>query len=252
MKNFLGSVQKEFDLFQNDLTNYQKEVKRISQSFGLQNPMHLHDTELPTYWAGNIDDSKDKIAVIGINPKYDKEKIGFENSFRMKNWDCYKEFQNNFFRYYFKSPQQFSIPYYRHLAGAFTNSTFTEKTYYNYLHETVLNFDILPYHSVGFIKSKLSGEAQMYLKTRFFDETLPFILKTSNIKKLVIHDKRLCELLLEENFISDQNIVYRKITKKKGPVVYKKEIKGLEIYIFSRFIPMGGFSKQEVFNTIWN
>jgi len=251
LNRFLLQAQKEFDIFKNTPEIYTGKVKAISDSFNLQKPMHLHDTELPDYWSGNLLYGEEKIALVEINPEYNAEKIAFESRFSARSWDSYSDFHHNLFLYY-KSEGAWPLTYYQSLASGLANKTFKNRTHLDFLHEAVVRFDILPYTSTNFNKAKLTGNAKEYLFNRFTNELLPFMVQNPLIKKAVLHNKILTDILLKKNFINEDNMIYVRMNKGRNlDFIYKKNYKGLEIFIFSRCIPYGGFMKSEVYSNVF-
>lgn len=251
LNRFLLQIQKEFDIYKNTPEIYTGKVKAISDSFNLQKPMHLHDTELPDYWSGNLLHGKEKIALIEINPEYDAGKTAFKNRFSARNWDSYSDFHHNLFLYY-KNKSAWQLAYYQSLASGLSNKTFKNRTHLDFLQEAVVRFDILPYTSMNFNKTRLSENAEEYLFNRFTNELLPFMVSNSSIKKAVLHNKKLTHILLKKNFINEDNMIYVRMNKGRNlDFIYKKNYKGLEIFIFSRCIPYGGFMKSEVYSNVF-
>ncbi len=251
LNKFLLQAQKEFDTFKNTPEIYAGKVKAISDSFSLQNPMHLHDTELPDYWAGNLLQRNEKVALVEINPIYNPETIAFEKRFSSRNWDSYSDFHHNLFLYY-KNKSAWPLAYYQSLASGLANKSFKNRTHLDFLHETVVRFDILPYTSMDFYKTKLSENAEDYLFNRFTNELLPFMVSNSSIKKAVLNNKILTRILLKRNFINEDHMIYVRMNKGRNlDFVYKKNYKGLEIFIFSRSIRYGGFMKSEVYSNVF-
>jgi hypothetical protein len=251
LNKFLLQAQKEFDIFKNTPEIYAGKVKAISNSFNLQKPMHLHGTELPDYWAGNLLNGKEKIGLVEINPEYNAEKIAFENRFKVRNWDSYSDFHHNLFLYY-KNKSPWPLAYYQSLASGLANKTFKNRTHLDFLQETVVRFDILPYTSTDFNKTRLTENGEEYLFSRFTNDLLPFMADNPSIKKTILHNKILTHLLLKKNFINEDNLVYVRMNKGRNlDFIYKKNYKGLEIFIFSRCIPYGGFMKSEVYSNVF-
>jgi hypothetical protein len=251
LNKFLLQAQKEFDIFKNTPEIYAGKVKAISDSFSLKKPMHLRDTELPDYWAGNLLNRKEKIGLVEINPEYNAEKIAFENRFKVRNWDSYSDFHHNLFLYY-KNKSPWPLAYYQSLASGLANKTFKNRTHLDFLQETVVRFDILPYISTDFNKTRLTETGEEYLFSRFTKDLLPFMAGHPSIKKAILHNKILTHLLLKKNFINEDNLVYVRMNKGRNlDFIYKKNHKGLELFIFSRCIPYGGFMKSEVYNNVF-
>jgi len=251
LESLITQAHSEFNIYKNNPHFYSNKVKAISNSFGLQNPMHLRHTVLPTYWAGNLSPDKEKIAVVEINRQYNQERVEFENNFRKESWENYTYFQNNIFSFY-KNKSEWRFKYCESIAAALSNKAFKKRTHFDFLQETVLRLDILPYTSIGFNKCPLQPTAENYLFTRFKDDILPFMVKNRNIKKAIFHNKRLTEILLKKNFISPDNIIYIRMNKgSKHDFIYKKRYNGINLYIFSRFIPYGGFAKNEVYSNVF-
>lgn len=252
MERLILQAHREFDIFKNSPHSYSKKVKEISDSFGLQNPLHLRHNELPTYWAGNLSPQKEKIAIVEINRKYDEERIAFEDKFRKENWENYTFFQNNIFSFY-KNKTEWRFKYCESIAAALSNKTFKNRTHFDFLQETVLRLEILPYTSVNFNQCALSPTSENYLFTRFKDDILPSMAENPAIKKAIFHNKRLTEILLKKKFISEDHIIYIRMNKgSKHDFIYKKRYNGIDLYIFSRFIPYGGFAKSEVYSNVFS
>lgn len=248
---FLLQVQKDFDAFKNTPGCYAHNVKTISGSLGLQSPAHLYHTELADYWAGNLPEGNEKIALVELNPQYDKDKIAFENTYKTGSWDHYTDFHNNLFLYY-KNKSNGPLSYYQSIASGFSNTTFKNRSHLDFLHENVIRLNIMPYTSVDFNKTSLCVNAEEYLYNRFRDDLLPFMVRNPTIKKAVFHNKQLTAILIKKKFISADHIIYVRMNKGRNhDFIYKKNHKGLDIYIFSRYIPFGGFGKNEVYTNIF-
>lgn len=251
VNTFLLNAETEFNAFKNTKEKYIKKVNRLSSAFGLNRPYNLRNTELPTFWSGNLECRKEKIALVEINPQYDKKLMTFENDFRSTGWENYMEYHNSSFLR-FKNLEPAPAKYYREIANALSGKSFKDNSYFDFLQKTVLRFELIPYASDNFNSSVLGTEADEYLFNRFTDELLPFISQSRNVKKAVIHNKHICQVLLEKDFISVDNMIYVRMNKGRGhDFIYKKKFKKLELFIFSRQIPCGGFSKGEVYSNIF-
>lgn len=251
MNKFLLTAETDFNAFKNANEKYVKKVNNLSASFGLTKPYNLRNTELPTFWSGNLQSNSEKIAIVEINPQYDKKLMTNENNFRSSDWGKYVEFHNNSFLR-FKNKKEVPGKYFREMATALSSSKFKDNSYFDFLQKTVLRFELIPYASSNFNASILDTEADEYLFNRFRNELLPFISQNRNIKKTIIHNKRICQVLLEKDFINEDNMVYVRMNKgRKHDFIYKKKFKGLELFIFSRQIPCGGFSKDEVCSNVF-
>jgi hypothetical protein len=250
LKKFFSEVQKEFDSFKNTPEIYAGRVKAISNSLNLQEPLHLLDTELPAYWGGNLLNLQEKIALIEINPEYNAEKIAFRNNFCVRNWESYSDFHHNLFLYY-KNKSTLPLTYYQNLASGLANKNFKDRSFLDFLHQTVVRFDILPYTSQHLNKISLSENAEDYLFNRFKQHLLPSIACNPGIKKVILHNKILANILVKKNFINEDAIIYVRMNKGRNlDFIYKKNYKGLKIFVFSRCIPYGGFMKSEVYNNV--
>ena len=251
MNKFFSEVQKEFDSFKNTPEIYARKVQAISNSLNLREPLHLRHTELPNYWGGNLLNVREKIALIEINSEYNPEKIAFRNHFGAHNWDSYSDFHHNLFLYY-KNKSTLPLTYYQNVASGLSNKNFKDRTYLDFLHESVVRFDILPYTSADFNKISLCANAEDYLFDRFKDQLLPFLAGNPSIKKVILHNKILTNILLKKNFINEDVMIYVRMNKGRNlDFIYKKKYKGLEIFVFSRCIPYGGFMKSEVYNNVF-
>ncbi|MEO8719740.1 MAG: hypothetical protein ABI297_02795 [Ginsengibacter sp.] len=251
MKQFFLQAKNDFNSFKNTPEIYANKVKAISNSFCLRKPLHLHASELPDYWGGNLLLKQDKIALIEMNPGYDSQKIAFERRFSLSDWDSYSDFHHNIFRYY-KNECPLPHHFYHYLASGLANKTFKNNNYLDFLHETVVRFDILPYTSVNFNKARFSESAENCLYTRFKLELLPMLIKEPRIKKSIIHNKVLTKIFIKKGFINEDDMIYVRMNKGKNfDFIYKKIYKGLEIFIFSRSIPYGGFMNSEVYNNVF-
>jgi len=252
LKTFFLKAKNEFETFKYTPEIYAGKVKAISDSFNLHNPLHLHHNELPVYWGGNLLSSQEKIALVEINSEYDSERIAFENQLSTEDWEHYSDFHHNLFSYY-KDKSSWPLTYYKTLACGLSNSNFKNRTHLEFLHENVVRFDILPYTSTDFNKSKYSLHAEEYLFNRFNNELLPFMADDPSIKKGIFHNKVLTSILLKRNFINEDNMIYVRMNKGKNlDFIYKKKYKDLELFIFSRSIPFGGFMKSEVYSNVFS
>jgi hypothetical protein len=251
VSTFLLNAETEFNAFKHTKEKYIKKVNGLSTAFGLSRPYNLRNTELPTFWSGNLDCKKEKVALVEINPQYDKKLMTFENNFRSTAWENYKEFHNSSFLRY-KNKNAAPVKYYREMANALSGKSFKDNSYFDFLQKTILRFELIPYASDNFNTSILRTEADEYLFNRFTKELLPFISQSRNVKKAIIHNKRICQILLEKDFISADHMIYVRMNKGRGhDFIYKKKFKGLELFIFSRQIPCGGFSKNEVYSNVF-
>lgn len=251
MKKFLLPVRKEFDEFKLTPKLYAANVQAVSNSLNLHKPKHLHYKELPSYWTGDLAGGKEKIAIVEINTAFDARKMAFENRLKKGTWDNYIEFHNNVFQLY-KKKSELPLKYYQSLAGSLSKSTFKNREHLDFLHENVVRFDILPYVSADLNKATLNKNAEDYLFGRFNDHLLPFLLRNKKIKKAVFHNRQLTNVLLQKNFISADDMIYVRMNKGRNlDFIYKKNYPGLEIFIFSRSIPFGGFMKSEVYTNVF-
>ena len=250
MNTFLLHAETEFNAFKNTNETYKKKVDELSLTFGLNRPYNLRNTELPTFWSGNLECRKEKIALVEINPQYDKKLMTSENSFRSSDWINYMEFHNSSFLR-FKNKREAPVKYYREVANALSGENLHDNAHFDFLQKNVLRFELIPYASSNFNTSILQAEADEYLYNRFTTELLPFISQSRQVKKAIIHNKRMCNVLIEKDFINSDNMIYVRMNKgRKHDFIYKKKFKGLELFIFSRQIPCGGFSKGEVYSNI--
>ena len=251
MKKFLLPVRKEFDAFKLTPEIYAGNVQAISDSLNLHKPKHLHHQELPCYWAGDLAGGKEKIAIVEINTPFDAKKIAFENQLKKGTWENYINFHNNLFQFY-KKRSEWSLKDYQSLAGSLSKSTFKNREHLDFLHENVVRFDILPYISSDINKTTIGKNGEDYLFGRFNDHVLPFMLRNKKIKKAIFHNRKLTNVLLQKNFISADDMIYVRMNKGRNlDFIYKKNYPGLEIFIFSRSIPFGGFMKSEVYTNVF-
>lgn len=251
VNTFLLNAETEFNAFKNTKEKYKKKVNQLSNAFGLTTPYNLRNTELPTFWSGNLKCRKEKIALVEINPQYDKQLMTFENNFRSRDWENYAEFHNSSFLQ-FKNKSEAPVKYYHEMANALAGKSFKDNSYFDFLQKTVLRFELIPYASANFNASILETEADEYLFNRFTNDLLPFISQRPNVKKAMIHNKRMCKVLLEKDFISADHMIYVRMNKGRNhDFIYRKKLKGLELFIFSRQIQYGGFSKGEVYSNVF-
>lgn len=251
MKQFLLPVRKEFDAFGLTPEIYAGNVQAISNRLNLHKPQHLHHNQLPSYWAGDLAGRKEKIAIVEINTGFDPKKIAFESRLKKGTWDNYTDFHNNMFQFY-KKRSGWPLKYYLSLAGSLSKSSFKNREHLDFLHENVVRFDILPYVSTDINKTTFGENAKDYLFGRFNDHLLPFMLRNKKIKKAIFHNRHLTNILLQKNFISADDMIYVRMNKGRNlDFIYKKNYAGLEIFIFSRSIPFGGFMKSEVYTNVF-
>lgn len=251
LETFFFKARSEFETFKNKPEIYAKRVKAISDSFNLQKPLHLHSSEMPVYWGGNLLPGKDKIALVEINSEYDSQRTAFENQLGASSWNHYSDFRNNLFLYY-KNKSSWSLDNYKTLANCLSRHSYKNRTHLEFLHENVVRLDILPYTSIDFHKSKFSSNAEDYLFNRFSFELLPFMIENPNIKKAIFHNKILTRVLQKHNFINEDDMIYVRMNKGKNlDFIYKKKYNDLDLFIFSRSIPFGGFMKSEVYSNVF-
>jgi hypothetical protein len=252
LKKFLLPVRKEFDAFKLTPEVYAGNVQAISNNLNLHKPKHLHHKELPSYWAGDLTGGKEKIAIVEMNTAFDAKKMAFENRFKNSTWDNYLNFHNNLFQFY-KKRSEWPLKYYKSLSASLSKLTFRNREHLDFLHENVVRFDILPYVSSDINKTSLCKNAGAYLFGRFNDHLLPFLLRNKKIKKAIFHNRQLTNILLQNNFISADDMIYVRMNKGRNlDFIYKKNYPGLEIFIFSRSIPFGGFMKSEVYKNVFD
>lgn len=245
MKKYLITIKRDFNDFTNNSVAFQAKIANLNKMFGLNTNnglMHI----LPTYYAGNL--TSPKYVIIGINPGFNANNIKFENQYRSQSWNAYKSFHDNFFMYYRYNHQK--IAYYSYMAGVIApNNIYSRKNnwnYFQYCHDHIFNIDIIPYHSYSF-KQKHTNNAQGYIRGRFCKDIIPLLTRNStNVKRVIIHDKRLFNLLQNTGFIHNQNRVYSEQTNNGSREIYSVNHQGIEFRIFSRFIPNGGFSRKIV------
>jgi len=187
-----------------------------------------------------------------MNTAFDAKKMAFENRFKNSTWDNYLNFHNNLFQFY-KKRSEWPLKYYKSLSASLSKLTFRNREHLDFLHENVVRFDILPYVSSDINKTSLCKNAGAYLFGRFNDHLLPFLLRNKKIKKAIFHNRQLTNILLQNNFISADDMIYVRMNKGRNlDFIYKKNYPGLEIFIFSRSIPFGGFMKSEVYKNVFD
>lgn len=245
MNIYLTPAQQDFNDYTNNLVAFQNRIANLNNMFGLNANNGLMANVLPTYHAGNL--LNPKYIIIGINPGLNQGNINFENQHRTQNWNAYRNFHDNFFNYYLQNNRQ--IRYYSYMAGVLApnNIRYNNWSYFNYCHNAILNIDIIPYHSHGFHKRHINNNAHNYILNRFNNEIIPLLARNQqNVNRVIIHDSRLFVLLLNNGFMTNQNIVYHAQTNNGLRMIYSVNYQGIEFRLFSRFIPNGGFSRQIV------
>ena len=245
MNIYLNSAQQDFNDYTNNPNIYQTRVANLNNMFGLNGNNGLMSNILPTYHAGNLLNVKH--VIIGINPGFNQDNINFENQHRTHNWNAYLNFHNNFFQFYQQNNRQ--IRYYSYMAGVLAPNQirYNNWNYFNYCHNSILNIDIIPYHSYGFHQRHFNNNAQNYILNRFNNEIIPMLQRNlQNVNRVIIHDSRLFMLLLNNGFVNNQNIVSNVQTNNGLRIIYSINHQGIEFRLFSRFIPNGGFSRQIV------
>ena len=245
MNSFLANAEIEFNDYKSSKDRYAKKVNRLSATFGLNSPYNLR-SDLPVFWSGNLDCKKEKIAVVEINPQCEEKLMTSANNLRSSNWQSYVDYHITSFLY-LKCKTEEAGKYYRDIASVLSGSSFKDNSYFDFLQATVLRFELIPYASETFNPAMLESEADEYLFGRFNKELLPFVSQSKNIKKMIVHNKRMHDVLLKREFITPDDMVYVRMNKGRNhDFIYRKKYKGLDLFVFSRQIRNGGFSKEEV------
>jgi hypothetical protein len=243
MRTFLSNALIDFNNYSNNVTAYQSTVNQLNSIFGF-NSLLLSNV-LPTYYAGNL--NANRYVIIGINPGYNQSNINFENLHRTQSWNHYCNFHDNFFSFYQNGNRQ--INYYRYLAGVLAPQNIRNSNswnYFNFCQSSIINIDIIPYHSQGFHQIQLNNKIiQHYLLKRFNNDIIPLLNRhRCNIHRVIIHDARLTMLLISSGFVNNSNLVYSNQTNNGLRMIYSVNFNRIEFRLFSRFIPNGGFSRQ--------
>lgn len=248
MNIYLQDAIQDFNAFTNNPGQYQNQVNALSTLLGINHGENaLAGNILPTYYAGHF--SPQTYVIIGINPGLDTENIAFENQFRTQNWNDYRQFHDNFFHFYRRHHK--TIVYYGYMAGVLASDNLRYHpnwNYFQYCEDHLLNIDIIPYHSRGFVQRHIPLQAIDYIWNRFTNNILPLLQRNAyNINKVIIHDARLFVILLQNNFFNPAiDCVLNRQTNNGVRNIYAVNHAGIEFRIFSRFIPNGGFPRNNI------
>ena len=235
---FITDIKKDFELFKSLGPEYNNKLKGLAQKLNLKNGFKSDSP--PTYFVGNIE-SKNKIIIIGINPGAGKENLKFESEIGNKDWDSYWDFHINFFEKYKESG--LSIKYYSYLRTCFDTNLNKEEHYFDYCDNNIVNIDLIPYHSSNF--KLIPNESTEKVFMEYFQVIIDFLKERKElVRYIVIHKNQLVSLLLKEKYFDETNNLSLDINPKRK--VYYKNINGFKFLFFSRFIPNGGFSKEDI------
>lgn len=226
-------------MFQTDKKLHKQKIRLLSSNLQLNGK--FIDSELPTFFAGDIESRTKKIIIVGINPGANEKNLKIEKQFKEKNFESYLRFQTDFFRLY-KDKLKLPIKYYSYLSTCFADkrAKTVDRNYFEFCQNNFINIDLIPYHSKNF-KLVLNDQNTEFLKEIF--QQLINSISTLKVKFVVIHKSILLRLLRKINFVDHSaQVVFNKGTKK----VYLVKKKGINFLVFSRFIPNGGFSRKDI------
>ena len=127
--------------------------EEINENFGIFPSVPLY----PVYFHGNIENPKDKIVFIGINPGYKKGVDDITHSeisgdfFKWEN-EGFLNFAKNFRRYLTPNrnfEREVLMPYFRNMASFLrkTGMVNDEVIDYKWFHNNLLNLELIPYYS---------------------------------------------------------------------------------------------------------
>jgi hypothetical protein len=237
MNSFISDIERDFELFKFSKSEYDYKLQELAQKLNLKNG--FKSDSLPSYFVGNIE-SKDKIIVIGINPGAEEINLEFESKIRDENWNSYLNFHKNFFIEYKKGPP---IKYYSYLRTCFDSYPIETEHYFDYCNNNFVNIDLIPYHSTNFNVILNEGIEKIYME--YFQSIIDFLKeKRDLVRYIVIHKNQLVKLLVKEKFFDESNRLPMDINPKRK--VYYKKVDGFNFLFFSRFIPNGGFSREDI------
>lgn len=242
MDKFIKEIENDFNLFDNEGA-YTQKLEVLSDELGLKGSSRFLYEFLPTYYSGNIL-ATDKIIIIGINPGGSISHLELEQPIKEKNFNSYLNFQTNFFSVYNEIFSK-KIKYYSYLAGCFnTQSSLNVRdfNYWEYCSKNLVNIDLIPYHSTSFKIKENNPKLNNIIGGRF-DLIFNYLLENKSLVRfIVVHKSFLSKFLLENYLNSSAKIVYSGNNRS----IHLGSLDGLNILIFSRFIPNGGFRKDEV------
>lgn len=245
MTNLITQAKADFLLWKKNISDFEQKVNLLNDSLVLIGHSRLVSSVPPTYFAGSFEQGKRKSLIVGINPGYGEKNIQFESTHRHYNWDAYLDFHSNFFTYYGKSGN--NINYYSYLSGVLAKDKeelLGELGRFGYCQNRLVNVDLLPYHSKGFNRGALSSTIKAELVYRYNNTILTLIKESSDlIERVIIHDKHLTEIIKELYKVDGSSLVY---SGNQSKTVHRFFIKGIPVFLFSRFIPNGGFSREAV------
>lgn len=245
MTNLYSQAKTDFLLWKNNSSAFEQKVNLLNDSLGLAGNSRLVSSVPPTYFAGSFEQDKRKSLIIGINPGYGEKNIQFESTLRHSDWEAYLDFHSNFFAYYGKSGN--NINYYSYLSGVLAKDRedlFGELGRFGYCQNNLVNVDLLPYHSKGFNRGALSSLVKADLINRFNNTILTLIKENSDwIERVIIHDKHLTEIIKDLYKVDNSSLVF---SGNQNKTVHRFFIERIPVYLFSRFIPNGGFSREAV------
>ncbi len=160
--------------------------EEINENFGIFPNVPLY----PVYFHGNIEDPKNKIVFIGINPGYKKgvddvthKEIG-EDFFKWEN-ESFLNFAKNFRRYLTPNrnfEREVLMSYFRNMASFLKKIGIVnkERVDYKWFHNNLLNLELIPYYSENSNGLRIN-DVKKYRETYF--EILLKILKYINPQK---------------------------------------------------------------------
>ncbi len=244
--NYLLKLLKEdFFLFQKNRTKYKSKLRDISNILNLKGC--FNDSVLPQYFSGNIDAIQKKIIIIGINPGNSMQNLIAENKFIGVSFSNYRNFHTNFFSIY-KNSIRLPINYYSYLSTCFNPiiTKYRNLEYFNFCQDNIINIDLIPYHSTNF-RLKLNQQNLAYLKNQFLNLTEFLFSMRKKINFVVTHKKLLNDMLQQIGFLKD-SVIIKSFNSNKS-VLFKNH-QGIKYLIFSRFVPYGGFSRDEIQNIL--
>lgn len=245
MTSLVSQSKADFLLWKDNSPAFEEKVNLLNDSLGLKGHSSLVSSVPPTYFAGLFEQGKRKSLIVGINPGYGEKNIQFESTLRNSDWEAYLDFHSNFFSYYGRSGN--SINYYSYLSGVLVKDKeelIGELGRFGYCQNNLVNVDLLPYHSKGFNRGALSSTIKADLVNRFNNTILTLIKESSGlIERVIIHDKHLTEIIKELYKVDDSSLVF---TGNQNKTVHRFFIERVPVYLFSRFIPNGGFSRDAV------
>ena len=245
MTSLVSQSKADYLLWKNNSMAFEQKVNLLNDSLGLKAQSRLVNSVPPTYFAGSFKKGKRKSLIVGINPGYGEKNIQFESTIRNSGWEAYVAFHSNFFSHYGKSGN--NINYYSYLSGVLAKDRedlFGELGRFGYCQDNLVNVDLLPYHSKGFNRGALSSTVKADLVSRFNNTILTLIEENSDlIERVIIHDKHLTEIIKDLYKVDDSSLVF---SGNQNKTVHRFFIENIPVYLFSRFIPNGGFSRDAV------